>query len=263
MARKELILRGCRFADIWLGQLRMLRDIWTGAYPSPDSPQPRPLLVERLVMTVLVALRLLSISRFMHLPHSNKTKSLLAEVYVLAWLSLLLVLLFEYSSIGRPATVVIVSYRLVDALAYRLCILFVDRYRPRWGLHSLNRTLLLLLLNYFELAIGFAVLYLAMGAITLDGQAVPITEPGRALYFSIITLSTLGFGDIVPLASPGMLLSALEVLAGFILVVLVIGAFLTGLRDIRSLKVLGSESGEKAEGPPGKVEEETERLTQR
>lgn len=225
-----------RVVKIWASQLQMIRGIWTGAYPSPASPQPRPLLIERLVMTTLIALRLVSLSRFTHLPRTQSAKSLWAEFYVLAWLCLLVLFLLRPHIIGPIAAIALTSYRLVDALAYRLCVLFVDRYNPGWGVHSLNRTLLLLLLNYFELAVGFAVLYLATNSIAFKGQATLITDPGRAIYFSIVTLSTLGYGDIEPFTDTGRLLAAFEVLAGFMLVVLVIGAFLTGLRDIRTLE---------------------------
>ena len=224
-----------RVGEIWAGQLRMIQGLWTGAYPATESPQPRPLLIERLAMTILVGLRLVSLSRFTHLPRTQKARSLWAEFYVMAWLGILVFLLLWPDAIGQTAAIVLASYRLVDALAYRLCVLFVDRYNPGWGVHSLNRTLLLLLLNYFELAVGFAVLYLATGSVALDSEAAAIAEPGRALYFSIVTLSTLGYGDIAPLTDTGRLLAALEVLAGFMLVVLVIGAFLTGLRDIKSV----------------------------
>jgi len=188
-------------------------------------------------MSALMALRLLSLSRFTHLALSHRAKSLWAEIYVVSWLGFLVLLLLRPHLIGAVPAIALTSYRLVDAMAFRLSVLFVDRYNPGWRVHSLNRTLLLLLLNYFELAVGFAVLYLVTGSIAFEAQAFAITLPGRAMYFSVVTLSTLGYGDIEPFTDVGRLLATLEVLAGFMLVVLVIGAFLTGLRDIGDLKL--------------------------
>jgi voltage-gated potassium channel Kch len=132
-----------------------------------------------------------------------------------------------------------VIYRLIDGFNYRLCIIFVDRYHPQWGLRSLNRSLLLLLLNYAEIIIGFSVLFLATGSIgKLDPEmATEITLSSRldAIYFSVVTITTLGYGDFHPISPLGRLLALAETAMGILLLVLVLGTFLQGVSDIRAV----------------------------
>ena len=87
--------------------------------------------------------------------------------------------------------------------------------------------------NYCEIIIGFAVLYLATYSIGYSNSNKIITTPIEALYFSTVTITTLGYGDMIPISPLGQKLALLEPLLGFILVVLVIGVFLTGVRDIK------------------------------
>jgi len=87
--------------------------------------------------------------------------------------------------------------------------------------------------NYCEIIIGFAILYLATYSIGYSNSNRVITRPVEALYFSTVTITTLGYGDMRPMSPFGQKLALLEPLLGFILVILVIGVFLTGVRDIK------------------------------
>lgn len=87
--------------------------------------------------------------------------------------------------------------------------------------------------NYCEIIIGFAILYLATYSIGYSTSNKIITTPIEALYFSTVTITTLGYGDMMPISPFGQKLALLEPLLGFISVVLVIGVFLTGVTDIK------------------------------
>jgi hypothetical protein len=66
-------------------------------------------------------------------------------------------------------------------------------------------------------AIGWALLYLPhLPAGFIHGDGVPQRgDFGEALYISLVTLSTVGFGDIVPAYPPLRLVVALEAVTGF------------------------------------------------
>lgn len=151
---------------------------------------------------------------------------------MLAWFIALLWLLWHPLT-STTFLLVIVTYRIIDGLNYRLSIVFVDRYKRDWGLRSLNRSLILLLFNFFEIIIEFAILYLATDSIVYSTSKEIITTPLEALYFSTITITTSGYGDMMPISSLGQKLALLEPLLGLILIILVIGVFLTGVRDIK------------------------------
>ena len=158
---------------------------------------------------------------------------LISEFYVVTWFVVLLGLLVFHNAVAPWLAIALVCYRLVDGLNYRFCIIFVDRYKQGWGLRSLNRSLILLFLNYLEIVLGFAVLYLVTESVG-DGT-VPISGRLDGLYFSVVTITTLGYGDMMPLGATGKTLAMIETIMGFVLVVLVIGTFLTGVRDIHNL----------------------------
>jgi hypothetical protein len=138
---------------------------------------------------------------------------------------------------------IVVAYRLIEGFNYRLCILFVDRYIEDWGLRSLNRSLILLLINYFEIVVGFAILFLRTKSIE-DGAGNLLQEPLDSLYYSIVTITTLGYGDYTPVTPTGKALVVLETVAGIVLLIVVVGTFLTGIRGMARTRKADEEKTE-------------------
>ena len=152
----------------------------------------------------------------------------ISELYVIAWLFLLILFLCV------PALAIIpflVTYRLIEGFAYRLCIIFVDRYAEDWDLRSLNRSLILLLLNYFEMIVGFAVLYVYTHSIELEKTYVSDTL--NALYFSAVTITTLGDVRFAPYSMMGKVLVSVETITGLVFLALVVAMFVGGISRIK------------------------------
>ncbi|WP_405127937.1 potassium channel family protein [Pseudoalteromonas sp. PB2-1] len=70
--------------------------------------------------------------------------------------------------------------------------------------------------SYIELILNFASIYILLPPSNFDGA---ITDYFDALYFSGVTITTLGYGDISPKCVFPQLLSVYEVLCGFMLIV--------------------------------------------
>lgn len=226
---KKLLRRG--ISD-WLKEYQLIVDIWSGEFPESHNKIPLSIL-ERTFMTVLIFTRSLSLVHIKGFFSEYKVRSEISEFYVLAWFIALLWLLWHPLN-STTFLLVIVTYRIIDGLNYRLSIVFVDRYKRDWGLRSLNRSLILFLFNFFEIIIEFAILYLATDSIAYSSSSKEIiTTPLEALYFSTITITTLGYGDMTPISSLGQKLALLEPLLGLTLIILVIGVFLTGVKDIK------------------------------
>ena len=51
----------------------------------------------------------------------------------------------------------------------------------------------------------------------------------RSVYFSVVTITTLGFGDLTPYTSYGRFLVAVEVIAGYMLLGLLVSVLATKL----------------------------------
>ncbi len=216
-----------------LGEYKLIGNIWTGRYPEPGEQLPLSPL-ERAVMTLLIVIRSLSLTHLCKLAMHYRIASFLSEFYVTLRFVILCLVFVACSRIPQWLCYTVAFYCIIDGLNYRLCIIFVDRYDKNWGLRSLNRSLILLLINYCELIVGFAILYLVSGSVGFSESQL-ITSRSEALYFSAVTITTLGYGDIKPIEPFGRWLSLSETLMGFVLIVLVIGTFLTGVKNIRNV----------------------------
>lgn len=89
------------------------------------------------------------------------------------------------------------------------------------------RTILGAISVYVLLGILFTYVYLAIEKIQpgdFFGQPV---KSGDFVFFSITTLTTTGYGDLVPVAQPGKMLSGLEMLTGQIFVVTLIAGLVS------------------------------------
>jgi hypothetical protein len=229
----------------WKIELKLILKIWSVKYPvlqaiQSEFPGKSLSFLEKIFLTTLQIFRCISMSNFKFFREDKKEKRFnFIEIYVLAWFFGFLSLLNCPPSwlshpvwffVFRPPLwifiVFIVVYRLSDILSAQLGIIFIDRLK-NGGIRSLNRSLLLLGINYFEIIVGFAIMYLATRSLGYSNCNNIITTPTDALYFSAVTITTLGCCDMKPISPWGMGLAALEPILGLIIIVLVIGAFFT------------------------------------
>ena len=85
------------------------------------------------------------------------------------------------------------------------------------------------------MVVGFAALYVYTGSVGLGGTE-PITSPWEAFYFSVVTITTLGYGDISPTNKIGQFLVVSQTLMGIVFIILVVSTFLTGISGIKNLR---------------------------
>jgi ion channel len=94
--------------------------------------------------------------------------------------------------------------------------------------HEVNfRTILGAISVYVLLGVLFTYVYLAVDKLQpgqFFGQSV---ETGDFIFFSITTLTTTGYGNLVPAAQPGKMLSGLEMLVGQIFLVTLIAGLVS------------------------------------
>ena len=91
---------------------------------------------------------------------------------------------------------------------------------------------------YLLLGLLWATLYLAIDAFSpgsIQTRSHPADHQTELLYFSLVTLSTIGYGDIVPLSGEARMLAALEGVTGVlyiaITVALLVGRFRSEFSD--------------------------------
>ena len=65
-------------------------------------------------------------------------------------------------------------------------------------------------------------------------ESHPAERDSELLYFSLITLSTIGYGDIVPLSGEARMLSALEGVTGVLYIAVTVAILVSSFRSERS-----------------------------
>lgn len=89
-------------------------------------------------------------------------------------------------------------------------------------------------------AVGFALIYLAGMPDAFSFQGGPDVPVFDALYFSLVSLSTVGFGDIVATQPALRIVSALESLTGFAILTLTLSYLLGVYQVVRSQSILAA-----------------------
>jgi hypothetical protein len=86
---------------------------------------------------------------------------------------------------------------------------------------------------YFEIAAQFGILYFC--ALPSGYFAKDFCSIIQALYFSVVTIGTVGYGDITPQKSLAQILCIYELVVGFIVIVFALGSyFATATKDVSS-----------------------------
>ena len=125
--------------------------------------------------------------------------------------------LLQYMAFSRVNEIVYAFYG--DASAR------ISRAKPRTPLRASQR-IKLAMRSYLSLTLNFA----AIAFFLPSRYYHPCFEKFHdALYFSGVTIATLGYGDITPLRMASKFLSVYEVFAGVLLVVVALGVYISRL----------------------------------
>jgi hypothetical protein len=103
---------------------------------------------------------------------------------------------------------------------------FIEEFRAAWWrkpaywlwliLADCGRSLLLWTVWCAAAIFGFAYRYLAMGSDSFKHVDLP-WQPASAIYYSVVTFTTLGFGDIAPKTIPAAMWVMTEVIMGYVM----------------------------------------------
>lgn len=145
---------------------------------------------------------------------------------------------------GQPSSV---QYYLFISIALLCAIVLVDRDPAAWEIAAIQLSLLvslvgicvevaknrspetMLLLLVFAVLTGIlthCVYYTRLGLVIVADEQATYPSWSEALYFSIVTFTTLGYGDIVPRAEY-RLVSAFQAIFGYVFLGTLVGMLVT------------------------------------
>jgi Ion channel len=128
----------------------------------------------------------------------------------------------------------LLTFRLFDICLVLLATLITSHQRSITEWASTNRTVFLVCMNAIEVFIIFAVYHYDL-AVLFEVNDTKIVSFGDALYFSVVTGTTLGYGDISPLSAVSKLLASIQPLVLLFIVISVL-AYARGAYEPESNK---------------------------
>ena len=144
-------------------------------------------------------------------------QDLAMDIYILAKLFFpFFVLVYQWQHI--TVLIALIVYFLAETILYIPTLIFASDMlsKPR----SYNRSMLLLFFNYIEIIVAFGVLY-SCG----NNMNIPFITWYDPIYFSVVTSSSIGFGDYYPVTTFAKMLVSIQALFFLTFVVLFLNFF--------------------------------------
>ena len=114
-------------------------------------------------------------------------------------------------------------YLLIETFVYIFHKIFLPEHNQG---KTHNRSLILLFFNFTEVIASFGVIYAAGDYLNL-----PISNSTDALYFSLITGATIGYGDFYPVNPTGKLVIMLQIISTLSFLILFFNFFTPRAQD--------------------------------
>jgi Ion channel len=148
-------------------------------------------------------------------------------------------------------TAMVSAFRLVEIAATSVRLHILKPYKTGAPQHAI----LLVFVAFFQVALAFATLYLCESYWRGDGFGLtagerPFLRWLDMIYFSLITLSTIGFGDVHPVSHWGKLIVMFEVFFSLLLLLIVFQRSTSG-HDPKTDRRRRRKSGRAPRGVPG------------
>lgn len=113
--------------------------------------------------------------------------------------------------------VIFTAYLISETVLYILSMIVLPDYYKRSMIFS--RVMIMLIFNYFQVSLVFSIIHLYGDF--LNESLTPIT----AIYFSIITMTTLGYGEFYPVTKAGYIIIIIQSIIFTLFVMLFINYF--------------------------------------
>jgi hypothetical protein len=119
--------------------------------------------------------------------------------------------------------------RIFEVINVQINLLLFDQFRAEekkkpYFVTGFRRTVLLLIHNYLEIVVWFALVYHTFYD-SFEVTNICLNTVLGSLYFSLVTMTTLGYGDIIPKTQWGAAIVIIQILIGIFMALLLLARF--------------------------------------
>jgi hypothetical protein len=199
-------------------RIRNIKSIWNNDHQDDNG-------IEKIIRLFLSSSQLLFPGIYLKYLANKKGveyEDLVLDFYVLFKVASPLIILMNHWQ-SNTWLVWILFYVFLETVLYIPTLIFASDLfsKPR----SYKRSMLLLFFNYLEIAFTYAVFYSCDHYLNK-----PFTHWFDAVYFSIITSSSIGYGDYFPVTTIGKFLVSTQALLFLFFIVLFLNFFSTKIK---------------------------------
>jgi hypothetical protein len=130
---------------------------------------------------------------------------------------------------------VVIIYGCIRILELILYVVHVVLLTPRTALRGHRRSMILAIHNYAEVTFWFAAFYRLLAKEHFAGLSVLLSHRMGSLYFSLVTMATVGFGDITPKDRLSCFVVVVHIVISMLLILIVFARFVSLLPTPKSL----------------------------
>ncbi|WP_409204834.1 potassium channel family protein [Flavobacterium sp.] len=200
-------------------RIENIKSIWNNDHQDDNG-------IEKIIRLLLSSSQLLfpgTYIKYFANKKGSEYQDLALDFYILAKVMFPLIILINQWQ-HNIYIIIVMVYVLLETVLYIPTLIFASDLfsRPR----SYKRSMLLLFFNYMEIVLAFAVLYSCGNYLNKE-----FTHWFDAVYFSIITSSSIGYGDFYPITVFGKFLVSMQALLFLFFVVLFLNFFSTKIKS--------------------------------
>ena len=211
-------LKDQRSVDVIGSHLSKIQRVW-------NSEDYEDYGLERIFRLILITSKLLFLGLyFEHLTGkiSRANKRLFSEFYVV-FKAILPYIILSNNLAQNPVLQFLNIYFLLETFVFIFNRIFVSEHFLPEGY---RRSLLLLFFSFAEVVLAFAVIYSSGNYLNQ-----PVDNYIDAIYFSMMTSATIGYGDIHPINETGKLIAMSQALTSLAFIILFFNFFNSKIQD--------------------------------
>lgn len=198
-------------------QMKLVKDVWDGELYKDFG-------LERSLRLFLAVFAFTDVGLYLRNCFQGKGKGMHRKIFVdfYVLLNLIIPCIVLFAGFSSTWAFYLCAYMGVETLCALLSMSFLTPNIPPPV--SYRRNLLSLFLNFLQFAFLFAIVYLRYGIVNTNNCSV---APIKALYLSLETFTTVGFGDIVPNNDIGYAVLVIQMTISLIFVYIFFAVFTT------------------------------------